>query len=338
MAGRTKAIEGTSRPVRIKEEIQPVKGWICTCCGKSYSAQHGNFNPTNSILYKANRGYTTVCKECTDELFEHYAATFGSERKAIERMCMHWDIYYSDNVVDAVVRKGGAGVGVFQKFLRNIALNPHRGKTYDDHISEKPKEVIESPEQAAQNNGKVTKKMVEFWGAGFPEEDYIELDRSYKDWVSRHECKTGAQERLFKSLAMSDIVLKRAFLTGDTKKVKDAMDAQQSLMGSANIKPNQKNESIGNELVYGQWIQKLEETRPVSEPDPAWKDVDGIGHYVRVWVLGGILNMFKLKNPFKAEYDEEISKYTAHKPEYHEDEVSSDEIRDAVFGIENAEV
>lgn len=51
-------------------------------------------------------------------------------------------------------------------------------------------------------------------------------------------------------------------------------------------------------------------------------------------VLGTLLELFNLKNPYKAEYDAEMEKYTAHKPEYHmdEDESSTAAIRSAVFG------
>ena len=51
-------------------------------------------------------------------------------------------------------------------------------------------------------------------------------------------------------------------------------------------------------------------------------------------MLGTLCELFNLKNPYKAEYDAEMEKYTAHKPEYHmdEDESSTAAIRNAVFG------
>ena len=140
---------------------------------------------------------------------------------------------------------------------------------------------------------------------------------------------------MFKNIAIAQLNGMKVAKTGDPKDIKIANDNLQSLLGSANIKPNQTNDNaLTDANTFGTLIEKWERTKPIPEPDPAWKDVDGIGHYFRVWVLGTLCELFNLKNPYKAEYDAEMEKYTAHKPEYHmdEDESSTAAIRNAVFG------
>lgn len=343
MAGRTIGTKKSTKPQAAKTVADVKKdGYVCSYCGTTYKSQKGNFNPTRSELYRYNNGFTHVCKKCSDDLYAHYVKALGGERQAIKRLCMKWDIFYSDKLADTAISKS-ADEYKFQTYIRIVYLNQNaqKGTTFDDYLmiedeNDNKSRIVLSQKDISESMDP-TNEMIEFWGSGLPPEDYFELDERYQDWTSRHECQTAAQERLFKSLAMTDIALKKAYRDGDIKRIKDAVDMQQGLMASANIKPNQKNESIGNELTYGQWIQKWEDEKPIPEPDPTWADVDGIGHYVRVWLLGPILNMFKLKNPYKDEFEEEIAKYTAHRPEYVED---SDDgtIKEQIFsGIENIE-
>ena len=84
--------------------------------------------------------------------------------------------------------------------------------------------------------------------------------------------------------------------------------------------------------VLPQLIQKWEEEEPIPEPAPEWKDVDGIGKYFRVWVLGTLLKMFNLPNPYQEEFDKEMERYTAHKPSTTEDDSADGSLRETIFG------
>lgn len=105
-------------------------------------------------------------------------------------------------------------------------------------------------------------------------------------------------------------------------------------MGSAQIKPNQTNDNaLAETNTFGTLIQKQEEEEPIPEPSPEWQDVDNIGKYFRVQVLGTLLKMFNLKNPYQDEFDEEFERYTAHKPETNEDDATDTSLRETIFGI-----
>ena len=344
MAGRTKSVQKTIRPKRAPRELGPSPNstyatHVCTCCGKEYLNQKGNFNSSYSVLYAMNNGYGTICKECTDRLFEHYCAVLGDEKEAVKRMCMIFDVYFNEGAFLSC-HKRNASTTLYQSYLKMINLKQAKGKTFDDYLSEQKILKIKNGEGGEKAPGgkksRVTKEMIDFWGPDLEEDDYLSLQAEYNDWTTRYECKTKAQEELYRALAMAQQTLNKAYQSGDIKRIKDATDMQQALMGSANIKPNQKNESIGNELTYGQWIQKIEETEPIPEPATEWADVDGIGKYFRTWVLGTVLRMLGIKNPFKQEFDDEIEKYTVNKPEYVADEDDGQSsVRNALFGLEN---
>lgn len=50
-------------------------------------------------------------------------------------------------------------------------------------------------------------------------------------------------------------------------------------------------------------------------------------------MLGTLLKMFNLKNPYQDEFDEEFERYSAHKPETNEDDATDTSLRETIFGI-----
>lgn len=307
--------------------------YTCACCGKRYMHQKENFAPSQSNLWKGNNYYLPVCRTCIDKLFDHYTETLGSEEEAAKRICMKFDIYFSQSLLDSTGRHA-PNITRMRAWTKQTNMMQYRSKTFDDYLEEVDGRIITDPSEALETKGKVSQRMIDFWGPGFNEYDYILLDKEYKDWTTKYECKTKAQETLFMNIAMAQLSVNKAYKSGDTKELKMASDNLQNLLGSANIKPNQTNDNaIAENNTPGTLIEKWEKTRPIPEPAPEWRDVDNIGHYIRAWVLSPILEMFKLKNPWKQEYDQELEKYSAKKPEYNPDsDDDNDNLRQIVFG------
>ena len=111
------------------------------------------------------------------------------------------------------------------------------------------------------------------------------------------------------------------------------MKTFQDLLGSANIKPTQTNDNaLADQNTFGTLIQKWEVEKPIPEPDPEWKDIDGIIKYISIWFLGHLCKMMGIKNSYSKLYEDEMLKYRVQKPQYEED----DEILfDNLFGGEN---
>ena len=331
---------GSKNKSKASERLNQPKQWNgcrCMCCGRMFNERKNNFSKTKSYWFKGNQNYLPWCKNCMNEMFEYYMKHYdGNCSKALERLSMMFDTYFSETLVE--YSNNAPGQSIINTYVGRLNMSQFKDKTYDDVILEKEsKEIADAIAEGVPPKGtKITPRMIKFWGPDLNENDYLFLDEHYKNLTTRLECKTATQEILFKRIAKAELNCENADATGDTKKIKEANDNLQNLMASANIKPNQTNDnSLAESNTFGMLIQKWEETGPITEPDPEWKDVDGIGKYFRVWVLGTLLNMFGLKNPYKEEYDKEIALYTAHKPEYQDDDDSSESIRDKIFGPES---
>ena len=309
--------------------------FYCTCCGKKYTKQKGNFPFSNSPLFAGNLGYATICKTCVDKYFltliDFYS---GNEEKAVDRMCQIFDWYYNDDIL-AATRKISADRSRIGAYPSKSQLPQYkkRGITYLDTVKDRAKQNIQDSEDLDDAKEeltelKVRKRTIAMFGMGYSMEQYKFLQEQYDDWTNRCECKTKAQEEIFKGLCIAQLNIQIAQQTGG--KVKDAIDTFQSLLGSANLKPVQNNDNaLGDSQSFGTLIKKFEEEKPIPEPDPEWKDVDGIVKYITVYFLGHLCKMIGIKNNYARMYDEEMNKYKVEKPQYEGDDEA---LFDSVFG------
>lgn len=72
----------------------------CCCCGTEYAKQSGNFPTSQSLLYRGNNGYLTICTHCLEGVFEKYMERFEDEVKAAEWVCRKFDIYWNHEIYE----------------------------------------------------------------------------------------------------------------------------------------------------------------------------------------------------------------------------------------------
>lgn len=325
----TQQIETEIKEIRPIEPV--VEDWYkCCTCGKKYKKQSGNFSYSQSPLYKGNNSFLPICNNCLENLVDQYSILLGSQNEAIKRVCLHWDIYFSDSILNST-KKIDANRSRIKCYVKNCNLQQNAGKTFDTYLKETDCITLDTTDdiEEAKNNGelKVAKKTISFFGLGYTAEQYRFLQDQYDDWTHRHECRTKSQEEVFKNLCIAQLNIQIAQQTGG--KVKDAMDSFQNLLGTANLKPCQTNENaLADQNTFGTLIKKWENEKPISEPDPEWKDVDGIARYIHIYFLGHLCKMMGIKNSYSRMYDEEMEKYHVEKPEYEGDDEA---LFDAVF-------
>lgn len=326
----TKQVETELKTIK---PVEPVAEdyYKCCTCGKKYTKQTGNFSYSQSPMFKGNNSFLPICNHCLENLVEQYTELLGSQNEAIKRVCLHWDMYYSDSMLNST-KKIDANRSRIKCYVKNCNLQQNAGKTFDTYLRELDNEKINSIDdlediKQQEKDVKVTQKTIKFFGLGYTPEQYKFLQDQYDDWTHRHECRTKSQEEVFKNLCIAQLNIQIAQQNGG--KVKDAMDSFQNLLGTANLKPCQTNENaLADQNTFGTLIKKWENEKPISEPDPEWKDVDGIVRYIHIYFLGHLCKMMGIKNSYSRMYDEEMEKYHVEKPEYEGDDEA---LFDAVF-------
>ena len=73
-------------------------GYSCCQCGGNFDSEN-DFYRSASVLY-GGRGRAIICKECMGNVLNFFIDKYGDARKAFRRVCMAYDMYYSDSLFD----------------------------------------------------------------------------------------------------------------------------------------------------------------------------------------------------------------------------------------------
>ena len=281
-------------------------------------------------MYAGWNYHLPICKRCLDAMFSHYTEAYGNdEDAAIRRICEKFDIYYNVSLLNAS-RKITKNRSRIHTYVSRANLSQYKGKTFDTTLDEERKEGVIETYEDIKDDKKTKLKTVKFFGTGFSDDDYQYLQDQYTDWTTRCECKTKAQEEVFKRICFKQLeILKANRLGVDTK---DLDKTFQDYLDTANLKPKQNNlDALSDAQTFGTLLAKWENERPLPEIDEELKDVDKIGLYIDVFFRGHLAKMMGLKNGLSNLYNKFIKKYTVERPEYEGDE-DNEALFDAIFG------
>lgn len=324
-----------------KDKRTKKEKYICFYCGNEFVET--NFYKSFGNFYD-NIGKIPYCKQCIEKFYQYYFDKYTNEgcltpeENAVKRVCMAMDIYYTRANFDSAMKKinqDNMNISPMGQYMKTISLSQYKNKSYDNTVSEdEQKKLAESlMDMSNVSDRKVDKKTIKFFGAGFSDEDYEFLQEEYDDWVARHECKTKAQEEVFKRICFKQLEILKATRRGEDTKNLDA--TFQNYLDTAKLQPKQNSgDTTADNQTFGTLIDKWENTRPLPEIDPELMDVDKIGYYIDTFFKGHTCKMLNIKNAFSNLYSSMMKKFTVNKPEYNSDEDDYDsEINfDTIFG------
>ena len=284
-------------------------------------------------------GYFPECKESLKKQAMDYdkkTDTYKDNKKKTIEVFRKLDIPFIESTYDASLRRyeeGGSLGGnparakspAYINTLTTIkSLQQYDGKTFKDS------QMMNDNVFEAEDNRTARDDIKRVFGDGLTESDYLYLQDQYDDWYARTQVDSISQQTLIVQICFVQLNLWKAQKAG--KDTKDLIRSLNDLMAAANLQPKQNvNNAAGDDLSYGQWIEKIETTRPISEPSPEFQDVDGIKKYITVWFLGHLCYALGIHNFYSQAYEEEIKKYTVERPT-EDDTGSTQELRQKIFG------
>ena len=311
---------------------------VCTRCGKMYGKRKGYFPVSYGPMYKGT-GYLGICKECAEEIYSMYLSQCNDPKMAVRQTCRKLDLYWSEAIYDTVEKRNTTR-SLMSGYLQKVNNNSNIGKSYDDTLLEegtlwgfagerirKDSDDDQTGEQEEQVY--VDQEIIDFWGGGLPTQQYFDLEQRRAYWMKKlYGSKTpdeldldAGTEGLIRQICNLETDINRDKAAG--RPISNNVNTLNSVLGSANLKPNQKkdtSEGMSSATPYGVWIKKIENTRPISDPSPEFKDVDGIVKYVTTWFLGHLCKMMGVKNSYCKLYEDELAKLRVDYPEYEDDD------------------
>ena len=300
------------------------KAYMCSRCGKVSRSQDKYFLRSGSQIYRSNGGYTTVCLDCMEDMFNTYVTEHESFPEAAEHVCRKLDLYWNPERFDDT--KSTQLRSQFGTYLFRMASTGDYARTYDNTIEDRRIEAEAEEAAADEDEDVVPDKVVEFWGDGFSPKQYYELERTYKRWTSGKDLTDADEIGLYRQIAMTDWQITQAAAAGgSTERLSQAMNG---LLGKTKI--SSKYSPTDNKTV-GEKIRDWETESPVPEPTPEFRDVDGIVRYITTWFMGHFTKMFGIKNSYNALYEEAMEKYKVERPEY-VDSDDDESLFESIFG------
>ncbi len=350
-----------NKPLK-RERVKPIveaESVICLRCGKETKMK--DLYSSTSKLFGAYKK-VPYCKDCVAAIYKEYYYKYQKAgfkditKRAIERVCMLLNIYYSDevfaHVYQAAKDKNELKTTCFiLLYMRHITLYQYHDKDYDTTITDRyqlakrkaeeegTKEFKAKQEEIALTNAvadfdeyknEMAKKGTEMFGTGFTNDEYVYLCEQYSDWTSRHECNSKAQEEVFKNICLTQLQLLEA--VRNKEDTKDLSVQLQKWLDTGKLQPKQNSgEAISDAQTFGTLIDKWENTRPLPEVDDSLRDVDNIGLYIDVFFKGHLSRMMGLKNNLADLYEKYMARYTVNKPQYNSDD-DDEATFEAIFG------
>lgn len=207
---------------------------------------------------------------------------------------------------------------------------------------------LENPDVAADNNEAmseylrdlssftVTKDIITFWGTGYTKQMYAELEQRRAHWMDRLPKDTELDigtEVLIRQICSLELDINRDRAEG--KAVDKSINALNTLLGSANLKPTQKKVDSQDDFVnkpLGVKLYHREKFAPLPELEENEKDRKHIKRYIWTW-MGHLCKMCGVKNGYTKLYEEEIERLRVKYPEC-DDESEEDLI---IYDLEDTE-
>lgn len=135
---------------RTKKRQEDIPKGKCVHCGKELEDK--NFYKSHGSIYMGNDNCLPICKDCIKILYEQYKIKYTIqfvilniepkkheiEKLAIKRLCMMFDIYYSDRLFEAALKnqEKSPNFGLLPAYFKMINLRQNKNKTYDNTVYE----------------------------------------------------------------------------------------------------------------------------------------------------------------------------------------------------------
>lgn len=290
----------------------PSKDSKCVCCSCGEPLALTKFYKSNSVFYAD--GHLPICKECFSSKFGHFATEYHSNKMAMQRMCMTFDIYFNEVEFDSCDTDDSTVIG---KYFRKLNLSQHKGKTFEDSIKEgfdlsgdrKPvketQEVVnvDSDDEENENADMIDPADIEKWGAGLEPTDYTILNSHYRLLSSSNPQCDGNAEIFIIDLCytkMQQMKAVRESRVDDYKKLTESYIKSFTQAGLKTVKDTNAME----DFTIGVNAETIEKYTPAEyyKNRSLYKDHDNIGDYIDRFLLRPLRNLMRGTKDRDAEF------------------------------------
>lgn len=275
-------------------------------------------------MYAAT-GYLPICKKCLLELFDKYTEKYNDSQKALQRICMAFDLYYSDALFESCMNVNGSILG---SHIRMLNMQQHKGKTFDTAIDEgfevtsnnnistdnSKKKVETKTEETEETNSNVSKKDIKKWGTDFEDADYQILNSHYEQLKNANPNCDSNQEVFIIDLCYINMQKMKSLRNGDIDSYNKLTESYRKSFKQAGLKTEEEAQNNAD-ACWGLMVKDVGQytVEEYYRDKQLYKDMDGLGEYYERYVARPIFNT-------KFGTQERDSEYYVHEEDEDDDE------------------
>lgn len=278
------------------------KQYYCCMCNTKYLTTDA-FYQSGSLLYQAT-GHMPICKGCLRDVYLQYVDEYGDQKKAILRLCMNFDIYYNDAIIDACLKKDAEGDALLGKYIRQTNMIQNKGKNFGSSIEEgvfvetlygERKEQDEDEDDDGSSvliDEDLVERSIERWGRGFDFDDYEVLNEHYKLLKDANPNCDSNQEIFINDLCYTKMQQMKAVREGRVDDFNKLTESYRKSFQQAGLKTVRDAGGAGD-ATFGTNIGMIENYTPAEyyKNKKLYKDFDGIGEYFKRFVQRPLRNL-----------------------------------------------
>lgn len=246
----------------------------CACCEEEKKL--ADYYKVNNPLF--SDGYYPTCKTCIlDQLDESSPISVYDTLRRMDKP------FIEEKWVAA--EESHEGKAVFGRYLQSINSSSMANLTWDDS---------EFPESEGEEEMSGDSKLR--W-SGFSSSDKMKLEAMYQEMLGTYEANTPVQRNIYRDYCITRHKSDQALLSGNVGEYEKLQRVLSSQMNDARIKPLQETGFDENSTAtFGQFMEKIENERPIPEPLEIFKDVDGIKKYMTKWFTNQMQRALDLRS------------------------------------------
>lgn len=271
----------------------------CCCCGEELALT--KYYKSYSKFY--NDEYLPICKDCFQRNFAQYATEYHNNKKAIQRLCMAFDIYFNEDLFDSCDTNNETVVG---NYFRKLNMRQHAGKTFDTTIEEGNMElsgdrkrvkgkriaVVDEYDNVSEEEIKVNPKDIEKWGIGFDPIDYQVLNSYYKQLQKANPDIGDNQQMFIIDMCYTNMQQMKALREGRIDDYNKLLESKRKSFQQSGLKIARDSDSK-DDSIMGMDIEKMERYSPaeVYKNKKLFADYDNIKDYILVHLVRPLKNI-----------------------------------------------
>jgi hypothetical protein len=248
--------------------------FACRRCNKSKKIDSMNFFKSYSDLDAT--GFTSICKECSYELFNEYMKNGMSHKDATKEMCKALDKPFIEDVYKSTVET----TGETDKFLGVYSKNVHmqqwikRGiKTFSQSIFSDKQNIYSNvlkPESELSYSAE--------WRGNYNQADLEYLEEYYRDLHNDFKIITKNHKDYARKIAKASLAMDKAYedmlnsVSGADKRYKDLKDTFDQLSKSAQFSENTRGANDVSLGCFGVIFERVEKKQWIPKHTPLEKD------------------------------------------------------------------